>query len=423
MKSIRSFFLIPLVFVFLPFLAITQTIVRTQGKSILVNDTAYIIRGICYNPVAIGKGRFDPMDYTHIDQDILLMTQAKINTIRMYQPITNVTVLDKLAAAGIKVIVGFTNYDDTGLYPDINHGTYLGYINTYKTHPAILMWELGNEYNYHTEWFSNNINNWYTILNTTAGAIHAADPNHPVSTAHGEVPSSVVVSACPNVDVWGMNVYRYDDPSAAITQFNFLSSKPCYFSESGADRYNNTQGAENQQNQADGDLAIWNHISPHFDLCSGIAFFSFVDEWWKKGNNGLHDVTGTVGSIPYDHFANEEWWGIVDIYRNTTLAYDVIKNVYTQYAIGIQEIAPGNSALILPNPAEDKIIVRLSNTVYETIQLKIFGIAGNLLFSEEYEIHGNEIVIPLDRDRFTAGSYLLNATGKTVNINKILILK
>jgi endo-1,4-beta-mannosidase len=263
-----------------------QNTVSIQGRRILLNDSFYMIRGICFNPVAIGDDRFDPLDFSHIDEDIELMTEAGINTIRTYVPITSIGVLDKFAAAGIRIITGFPNYDDTFQYPDINHGTYLNYINTYKNHESILMWELGNEYNYHPEWFNNNINNWYTILNNAASAIHTADPNHPVSTAHGEVPATTALNLCPNVDVWGMNVYRWDDPSGAINQFSAISARPCYLSESGGDRYNASQAQENQQNQADADLAIWNSIKGKLDICSGITFFSFVDEWWKGGMVG-----------------------------------------------------------------------------------------------------------------------------------------
>ena len=68
--------------------------------------------------------------------------------------------------AGIKVIIGF-GYNQGGYY-DILSGSFIDYINTYKDHDAILLWELGNEYNYHPEWFGDDIQNWYTALNNAA---------------------------------------------------------------------------------------------------------------------------------------------------------------------------------------------------------------------------------------------------------------
>lgn len=391
------------------------------GKNIRVNNSDYIIRGVCYNPVAKGNDRFDAMDFSHIDQDILLMTQAKINTIRTYVPINDINILNKFAASGIKIIIGFPNYDDTFQYPDINHGTYLTYINTYKNHNAILMWELGNEYNYHPEWFGNNINNWYSILNSAALAIRTADPNHPVSTAHGEVPTTSVLNACPNVDVWGMNVYRWDNPEGAITDFAAKSGKPCYFSEAGGDRYNNTLSSENQQEQANANMSIWNKIKVNFDKCSGITYFAFVDEWWKGGNNSTHDVSGFSMSIPYDNYANEEWWGLVDIDRNATLAYGALKNAFTEHAAGINEITVSEKPMLYPNPAKDKLTITFSQSTNENIVLVISTLSGTQVISEQMIVNGNKIEISLNKYHLTNGMYLLSVIGNTLKFNHLLI--
>ena len=80
-------------------------------------------------------------------------------------------------------------------------GPLLDYVKKYKDHPAILFWELGNEYNYHPEWFGGDIATWYKALNSTAAAIQALDKNHPVATAHGEIPTQEVLSANPNIDL------------------------------------------------------------------------------------------------------------------------------------------------------------------------------------------------------------------------------
>jgi len=412
-------FTLQLLLVLYPVFLFSQTTVITQGRSILVNDTVYTIHGVCYNPVAIGGSTSTPLDFSHIDQDIQLMKQAKINIIRTYIPITNSGVLDKFAAAGIKVIIGFPNYNTS--YPDINHKTYLNYINTYKNHAAILMWELGNEYNYHPEWFNGNINNWYTILNDAATAIHSADANHPVSTAHGEVPASDVLGLCPAVDVWGMNVYRWDNPSGAITQFAALSTKPCYLSEAGGDRYNNTEGKENQQNQATADLNTWNNIKNHFDQCSGVTFFEFVDEWWKGGNGSIHDASGFANSIPYDNFANEEWWGIVDINRNTTLAYDALKTAFTDFTTETSDLGKFQKLILYPNPASTKTIVRLPKPINERIVLHISTLTGTCLVSDNISVYGSEIEIILGKYHLANGAYTLSVNSKSLNFNTLLI--
>ena len=86
----------------------------------------------------------------------------------------------------MKVIIGF-GYNQEGDY-DILSGTFIDYVERYKGHSAILLWELGNEYNYHPEWFEGDLSNWYNALNKAAQMIHDVDPTHLVSTAHGELP-------------------------------------------------------------------------------------------------------------------------------------------------------------------------------------------------------------------------------------------
>ena len=151
------------------------------------------------------------------------------------QPIDDKDVLDKIEAAGIKLVLGF-GYNQDGKF-DILSGTLVDYVNTYKDHGAILMWELGNEYNYHPEWFDGDIKNWYNAMNNAAKLLHETDPNHPVTTAHGELPDSLALSMGKDIDVWGMNVYRWDDPSTIFTQWSEICSKPMYLSEAGGDSY------------------------------------------------------------------------------------------------------------------------------------------------------------------------------------------
>lgn len=308
-------------------------VVKVLGRQIFVNDTLYTIKGICYHPVPKGS---DHRSFINLSEDLELMKEAGINTIRVYSPITEVEVLDQINAAGIKIIIGF-GYNQSGHF-DILSGTFADYIKTNKSHNAILFWELGNEYNYHPEWFGGNIETWYKALNDAAAAIHQLDPSHPVSTAHGELPDSKTLALCPNIDIWGMNVYRWDNPEAIFTDWSALNSKPMYLSEVGADSYmaaelNGYKQGENELAQADATRNILKQIFDHTDICSGVALFAFVDELWKAGNNDSLDPGGWApksSGVPYDGAANEEYWGIVKIDRSKKLAFDLVKEKFTK---------------------------------------------------------------------------------------------
>ncbi len=312
---------------------IALDIATTSERQILVNDSPYTIKGICYHPVPKGS---DNRDFSNLTEDLELMVEAGINTIRVYSPIDDKAVLDEIEAAGLKVVLGF-GYNQDGNF-DILSGSFIDYVNTYKNHNAILMWELGNEYNYHPEWFDGDIKNWYNAMNNAAQLIHENDPSHPVTTAHGELPDSLALSLSKNIDVWGMNVYRWDDPTTIFSQWSAVSSKPMYLSEAGGDSYmtisrDGYEEGNNEKAQADANKNILNSVFNSTDICSGVAMFSFTDGWWKAGNNDSQDPGGWApnsSGVPYDGSPNEEYWGMVDIERNKKLTFEVIKNKYTE---------------------------------------------------------------------------------------------
>lgn len=305
--------------------------IEILNRKILVDKQPYIIKGICYHPVPQGS---DKRNFVNIDHDLGLMKEAGINTIRVYSPINEEFVLDKISNAGIKVIIGF-GYNQGGYY-DILSGSFMDYVNKYKNHDAILLWELGNEYNYHPEWFDGDINNWYMALNNAAKKIHETDSIHLVATAHGELPDSLSLAICENIDVWGMNVYRWDNPEDIFAQWKDISTKPMYLSEAGADSYMTVatkkyEKGENQKAQADAVSGIIDKTFQYQNICSGITLFSFTDGWWKAGDNNTQDVGGwapnSIG-VPYDGAPNEEYWGIVDINRNKKDAFEIVKQKY-----------------------------------------------------------------------------------------------
>lgn len=309
--------------------------VSVKGRSLVLNDSPYVIKGICYHPVPVGSSL---RSFENLSEDLALMKEAGINTIRVYEPIKEEAVLDEIAAEGFKVIIGF-GYNQDGVY-DILSGSYLDYVEKYKNHKAILFWELGNEYNYHPEWFNGDIKNWYTVLNTSAKLIKETDSQHPVTTAHGELPDALAMSLCSNIDVWGMNVYRWDNPEKIFKEWAAISDKPMYLSEAGGDSFmtstkNGYELGVNERAQADANSKILESVFNNSDICSGVAMFSFTDGWWKAGNNTTQDAGGIAPNstgVPYDGTPNEEYWGIVDMNRNKKETFDVIRKKYQSNA-------------------------------------------------------------------------------------------
>jgi endo-1,4-beta-mannosidase len=294
------------------------------------------MKGVCYHPVLRGETE---RNFSTIDQDLELISEAGINTIRVYAPIDDMEVLDKIDAAGLKLIVSF-GYNQNGVY-DILSGTFLDYIMKYKDHNSILIWELGNEYNYHPEWFGGDIQNWYNALSQATDQIHDIDPNHPVATAHGDMPDKQALASNPNIDIWGLNVYRWDQPQSVFKEWQTVSDKPVYLSEAGADSYMKISKAgfkqgENQRAQAVANAKIIDAVLDRSDVASGIFIFSFTDGLWKAGNPDQQDIGGWApnsSGVPYDGAPNEEYWGIVDINRNKKETFEVIKERFVNFSL------------------------------------------------------------------------------------------
>jgi len=293
-------------------LEILSQVVSVEDRKIFVDGDEYRINGICY---ARGEGNGETSGFSYTD-DIPLLVEANVNTVRTYSSMTDVNELNAFAEAGIKIIM------------HLNENSYTWYVNQYKDHPAILMWEFGNEFNYHPEWFGGNIDNWYDLLETAAENVKTIDPNHPVSTGNGEVPSLEVINSCPSVDVWGMNIYRFLNTVSAITELASYSDKAMYISESGADSYNNNSQSDNESQQALATEHILNTVLSYSNLCAGITLFEFCDEWWKAGDPSSHDSGGFAVSVAYDNFANEEYWGIVNRDRTKKESFYVVQEIY-----------------------------------------------------------------------------------------------
>jgi beta-galactosidase/beta-glucuronidase len=307
--------------------------ISLEDRKILVNESPFFIKGICYNPVARGE---TARSFKSLTEDLALMKEAGINTIRVYSPIEEKAVLDEIDKAGIKVILGF-GYNQDGKF-DMLSGTFIDYVNKFKGHNAILMWEVGNEYNYHPQWFEDDIRNWYSAMNEAAKLIHENDPAHPVTTAHGDLPDSLALSMGTEIDVWGMNVYRWDDPNPIYSEWEAISDKPMYLSEAGGDSYMTITKAgyeqgENEKAQADANKKILEGVFANQTIGSGVAIFAFSDELWKAGNPAVLDPGGWApnsSGVPYDGSPNEEYWGIVDVDRNKKLAFEVVKAAYNK---------------------------------------------------------------------------------------------
>ena len=213
--------------------------------------------------------------------------------------------------------------------------------NEFKNTEGLLLYLLGNENNYglfwegaETEDIPGNISiaddrarDMYSLLNKGVLAIKEIDPGHPVAICNGDLQfSEIIAEECPDMDIFGTNIYRGISFWDAFEKAESSFGKPVLLTEFGADAYNVISGEEGQAAQARYFVGNWMEICENaYGMgktanCLGGFTFQFSDGWWKYGqtfNLDKHDThaSWSNGGYQFDYREgennmNEEWFGI-----------------------------------------------------------------------------------------------------------------
>jgi hypothetical protein len=296
----------------------------------------YDMRGISWSPAAPGGGKPDLAAYAAAaDRDLPLMRAAGINTVKTYSPV-ELGVLDRMRENGILAVV--TVLEKSG-------DDYAGVVRALRGHPAILMWLVGNEWNQNHLFGTCAGDACYARVAEVAADIKRLDPDHPVATSFAPtagIPTEDDLRRLATVDVWGLNVYsqpgffnRFLDWRALVARVGV--KRPFFMSEYGADAFDDRRGRADEAAQAAALRQQTAEIRAQLSArdpalpCLGGTPFEWSDEWWKFGSWGTQDLGGfpNPGVAP-DSFANEDWWGIVDMDRRPRAAYLALKEQYTR---------------------------------------------------------------------------------------------
>ncbi len=317
-----------------PYYEYGGTSVVLNGSQIIVDGEPFYIKGVCWNPVTKGESHPGGLDYLGtVEEDARLMREAGINVVRTYAPIIDNDVLDVLYENGIYVIN--TVYSNGG--SSVTSAS--SYVNMVKDHPAILMWSIGNEWNYNGLYNDMTFNEAKDRVNEVAALIQDIDIYHPVATVYGHVPTGATINDMPDIDIWGLNMYSGLTFGSVFDVWEMTSYKPMFIAEYGADAWNTSTGQLDEDAQAEATRILTELIMENSSVLDsdnvsiGGTIFEFTDEWWKDGSGTLdtHDNGGSApGSGPYpDNVFNEEYWGILDIDRNPRPAYYALQELFT----------------------------------------------------------------------------------------------
>lgn len=357
-------------------------VVTISGRGLYVDGKAFFIRGVGYQPIPVGY------DYSYrwwerpdiYMQDLKLMKEMGVNTIKLWTalPEEGEDFLDACYNYGIYVMMTYyppdTGWSDAATREQRKEG-FLEIVERWKDHPAILMWIVGNEHNYRVD----DEAGWYQFVEDCALAVKSVDPGHPVTTANGEIGNILNYdSLVPDLGCWGANVYRGSSFSTLFSDYEKYSDKPFWFSEFGCDAINGVE--EDQEGQAECVLNLWTEIEKNSFLkggvCIGGCIMAWSDEWWKAGNYSMHDLGGGYGPDPKDDFFNEEWWGIVDVYRNPRQVYYSLKSLWNPAGTTALPSSSVGDFTVYPNPFSESfkiLYVGESKSVFTAYLYNVYG--------------------------------------------------
>lgn len=326
-----------------------RTNVTIKGYQMLVNGEPFTIKGTGYFPVPIGDdpefapyGDYYTSNYAKIhDRDMKLLRDMGANTVRIRlrnDGIDYGDFLDKAYNNGkdpIYVIVSFEvghrlNLSSLEVRNKLK-ADFRKLVSKYKSHPAILMWVVGNELNGRWRYSKQKLDDAFSIINEMALEAHLeeGDNYHPVTTSLVDANFSDTIRdydpVMTNLDLWAVQVYRGKSFGNIFSEYAKFSSKPLAILEYGIDAYDDVHQTEYEDVQAEYVGALWNEIDQS-DVAIGGVITAYSDGWWKGKANlfspqtqpdcpdfdaNLHSTCGyTINSHP-DRFSNEEWWGIM----------------------------------------------------------------------------------------------------------------
>jgi len=274
------------------------SVVRVSGSqgdwTLTVDGSPYTVKGLTWGP-PIGEAASRMPD----------LRAMGVNTVRTWGTDGSTRpLLDAAAANGIRVINGFwlqpgggpgsggcVDYVTDTTYKTNMRTEFVRWVTEYRDHPGVLMWSVGNEsilgmQNCFSGAALETQRVAYTrFVNEVAVAIHAADPNHPVTSTDAWTGSwPYYRDHAPALDLYAVNSY------GAVcdirqTWINGGYTKPYILTEGGPagewevpDDANGVPAEPTDVQKRDGYPAAWNCLMAHDGVALGATLFHYGTE-------------------------------------------------------------------------------------------------------------------------------------------------
>ncbi|MEU4248766.1 discoidin domain-containing protein [Amycolatopsis sp. NPDC026612] len=298
----------------------------TQGKwQLTVDGIPWTVKGLTWGPpVGEAAGRMPELH------------AIGVNTVRTWGTDgTTQPLLDAAAANGIKVVSGFwlqpgggpgsggcVDYTADTDYKNTMLAEIRKWVTVYKTHPGVLMWNVGNEsvlgmQNCYTGTQLEQERIAYTrFVDEAAQAIHGIDANHPVTSTDAWTGAWPYYKAyAPDLDLYSVNSYAH----VCQVKQDWLAggyTKPYLITETGPagewevpNDVNGVPAEPTDQQKRDGYVNAWNCVLAHPGVALGATLFHY-------GTEG--DFGGVWFNITTGGEKRLSWYAVRGLYSGQT---------------------------------------------------------------------------------------------------------
>ncbi|TQM79679.1 glycosyl hydrolase family 2 [Saccharothrix saharensis] len=268
----------------------------SQGNwQLMVDGQPWTVKGLTWGPPAADAARYMPE-----------LKSMGVNTLRTWGTDGSTKpLLDAAAANGIRVMNGFwlqpgggpgsggcVNYVTDTTYKTDMLNTIRQWVTTYKDHPGVLMWNVGNESIlglqncYSGTELENQRVAYAKYVNEAARAIHAIDTNHPVTNTDAWTGAWAYLKAhAPDLDLYSVNSYG-NVCQVRQDWINGGHTKPYILTEAGPagewEVPNDVNGVPSEPTDVqkrDGYTRAWNCITGHTGVSFGGTLFHYGTEY------------------------------------------------------------------------------------------------------------------------------------------------
>ncbi|MFD4029402.1 discoidin domain-containing protein [Streptomyces sp. NPDC058637] len=298
----------------------------SQGSwQLTVGGKPYQVKGLTWGPSVADAARYMP--------DLKSMG---VNTIRTWGTDgSSKPLLDEAAANGIRVVSGFwlqpgggpgsggcVNYVTDTAYKNNSITEFAKWVEAYKSHPGVLMWNVGNEsvlglQNCYSGTELENQRNAYTsFVNDVAKKIHSIDADHPVTSTDAWTGAWPYYKRnAPDLDLYSMNSYGdICGVRGAWEQGGY--DKPYIITEGGPagewevpDDANGVPDEPTDVQKADGYTKAWDCVTGHQGVALGATLFHYGLE---------HDFGGVWFNLLPDGLKRLSYYAVKKAYAGST---------------------------------------------------------------------------------------------------------